>query len=188
MVQDLRAFLRWTEGRADDPAVDTPGRLPALRVTPANAQERDQVAVLATAVQAATGDAVKVAFVDQGYTGDEPAAAAIRRSIPAKMSRCTGYMRYQYARPPRPTGSKIAVCRIVDPAPSAATSNSSQARPGTFISAARRRRRFGSIASTRHQSSASPTRSPAGSRRPRRIPTPPTSTSRNPRRRHSQVA
>lgn len=111
MVHDLRALLRWTENRADDPtavildgrtvqstpesgaragwdghkrrqgskthaAVDTLGHLLALHVTPANAQERDQVARLAAAVQEATGDHVAVAFVDQGYTGDEAAAAA----------------------------------------------------------------------------------------------------------------
>ena len=57
-------------------AVDTLGHLLALHVTPANEQERAQVAVLAAQVQAATGDAVEVAFVDQGYTGDEPATAA----------------------------------------------------------------------------------------------------------------
>jgi transposase len=116
MVHNLRAILRWAEGRADDPtavifdgrtiqstpesgrragwdghkrrkgskahaAVDTLGHLLALHVTPANAQERDQVAVLAAAVQVATGDAVEVAFVDQGYTGDEPAAAAAAHGI-----------------------------------------------------------------------------------------------------------
>jgi len=34
------------------------------------------VADLAQAVQAATGENVQVAFVDQGYTGEQPAAAA----------------------------------------------------------------------------------------------------------------
>ena len=116
MVHDLRALLRWCEGRADDPtavildgrtvqstpesgaragydgykrrkgrkvhlAVDTLGHLLALRVTPANAQERDQVGALAEAVQAATGERVEVAFVDQGYTGDKPAAAAAAHGI-----------------------------------------------------------------------------------------------------------
>jgi transposase len=116
IVQDLRALLRWTEGRADHPtavildgrtvqstpesggragydgykrrkgskthaAVDTLGHLLALHVTPANEQERDQVGRLATAVQAATGDAVEVAFVDEGYTGDEPVAAAAAHGI-----------------------------------------------------------------------------------------------------------
>jgi transposase len=116
IAHDLRALLRWADGRADDPtavildgrtvqstpesgaragwdghkrrkgskthaAVDTLGHLLALHVTPANEQERDQVAVLAAAVQAATGDAVEVAFVDQGYTGDAPAADAALRGI-----------------------------------------------------------------------------------------------------------
>ena len=116
MVHDLRALLRWADGRADAPtavildgrtvqstpesgaragydgfkrrkgskthaAVDTLGHLMALRVTPANAQERGQVAALAAAVQAATGDAVEVAFVDEGYTGEEPAAEAAAHGI-----------------------------------------------------------------------------------------------------------
>jgi transposase len=116
VVHDLRALLRWADGRADDPtaiildgrtvqstpesgaragwdghkrrkgskthaAVDTLGHLLAMHVTPANAQERDQVALLAAAVQAATGDAVEVAFVDEGYTGDDPAAAAAAHGI-----------------------------------------------------------------------------------------------------------
>jgi transposase len=62
-------------------AVDTLGHLLALVVTPANEQERAQVAALAEAVQAATGETVEVAYVDQGYTGAEPAAAAERHGI-----------------------------------------------------------------------------------------------------------
>ncbi len=62
-------------------AVDTLGHLLALRVTPADEQEREQVADLAAAVQEATGEAVEVAFVDHGYTGDEPAAAAAAHGI-----------------------------------------------------------------------------------------------------------
>ena len=116
MVHDLRALLRWTAGRADDPtavildgrtvqstpesgaragydghkrrkgskvhlAVDTLGHLLAVRATPADAQERSQVGALAAAVQAATGDSVELAFVDQGYTGEEPAAAAQEHGI-----------------------------------------------------------------------------------------------------------
>ncbi len=57
-------------------AVDTLGHLLALHVTPANEQERAQVATLAAAVQAETGDNVTLAYVDQGYTGDEAAADA----------------------------------------------------------------------------------------------------------------
>jgi len=62
-------------------AVDTLGHLLALVVTPANEQERAQVGQLAAAVQEATGQSVQVAFVDQGYTGDEPAAAAAAEGI-----------------------------------------------------------------------------------------------------------
>src|SRR5215213_878370 len=62
-------------------AVDTLGHLLALRVTPADAQDRDQVAALADAVQAATGESVEVAFVDQAYTGANPEAAAAARGI-----------------------------------------------------------------------------------------------------------
>lgn len=62
-------------------AVDTLGHLLALTVTPANEQERAQVAALAAQVQEATGDSVEVAFVDQGYTGEEAAAAAEQHGI-----------------------------------------------------------------------------------------------------------
>ena len=57
-------------------AVDTLGHLLALHVTPANASDRAQVAALAKAVQVATGRSVEVAFVDQGYTGADPALDA----------------------------------------------------------------------------------------------------------------
>ncbi len=62
-------------------AVDTLGHLLALLVTAADEQERAQVGALAERVQEATGEAVEVAFVDQGYTGEEPAAAAAARGI-----------------------------------------------------------------------------------------------------------
>jgi len=53
-------------------AVDTLGLLLAAHVTPANEQERAQVKKLAEDVQIATDHSVEVAFVDQGYTGDDP--------------------------------------------------------------------------------------------------------------------
>jgi transposase len=116
MVHDLRAILRWADGRADDPtavildartvqstpesggragydghkrrkgskthaAIDTLGHLLALVVTPASAQERDQVAALAAAVQAATGENVELAYVDQGYTGERAEADAAAHGI-----------------------------------------------------------------------------------------------------------
>lgn len=57
-------------------AVDTLGHLLALQVTPADAQDRDQVGQLAEAVQAVTHAQVELAYVDQGYTGEAPAEAA----------------------------------------------------------------------------------------------------------------
>ena len=62
-------------------AVDTLGHLLVARSTPADEQERAQVAALAEEVQAVTGNTVEVAFVDQGYTGDDPAEAAADHGI-----------------------------------------------------------------------------------------------------------
>ena len=57
-------------------AVDTLGHLLALHVTPANEQDRAAVKKLAKQVQKATGKSVTLAYADQGYTGDKPAADA----------------------------------------------------------------------------------------------------------------
>jgi transposase len=62
-------------------AVDTLGHLLALCVTPANDQDRDQVAELAKRVQAETGETVEIAYVDQGYTGEDAADAAKEHGI-----------------------------------------------------------------------------------------------------------
>lgn len=62
-------------------AVDTLGHLLALHVTPANEQDRAQVEHLAAAVQAATGQTVELAYVDQGYTGEQPASEAAQQGI-----------------------------------------------------------------------------------------------------------
>lgn len=56
--------------------VDTLGHLLTLHVTAATEQDRAQVATLAEAVQAVTGDSVELAYVDQGYTGEAAATAA----------------------------------------------------------------------------------------------------------------
>ena len=116
IVHDLRAVLRFAEGRGPEPsavildsrtmqstpesggragydgykrrkgskvhiAVDTLGHLLALRVTPANEQDRAQVGALAEAVQAVTGESVELAFVDHGYTGEAAADAAAGHGI-----------------------------------------------------------------------------------------------------------
>jgi len=62
-------------------AVDVLGHLLALHVTPANEQERAQVGKLVAQVQEITGEKVTLAYVDQGYTGKEPAAAAQAHGI-----------------------------------------------------------------------------------------------------------
>ena len=116
MVHDLRAVLRFADGRGPEPtavildsrtmqssvesgsragydgykrkrgakvhvAVDTLGHLLALRVTPANEQDRAQVGELCEAVQKATGESVELAYVDQGYTGDDAEVAAADEGI-----------------------------------------------------------------------------------------------------------
>jgi transposase len=61
--------------------VDTLGHLLALHVTPATDEDRAAVAHLADAVQEITARTVEVAFVDQGYRGERPAAAAAGHGI-----------------------------------------------------------------------------------------------------------
>jgi transposase len=45
-------------------------------VTPADQGDRTQVEALAQQIQQVTGDTVELAYVDQGYTGENAAAAA----------------------------------------------------------------------------------------------------------------
>ena len=68
-------------------AVDTLGHLLAVAVTPASEQERAQVGELAAQVQAATGQSVELAYVDQGYTGKEAAAQAAAHGIQLEVVR-----------------------------------------------------------------------------------------------------
>lgn len=62
-------------------AVDTLGLLLALVVSPANEQERAHVEELAAKVQEVTGESVEIAFVDQGYSGEEAAKAAAEHGM-----------------------------------------------------------------------------------------------------------
>jgi transposase len=62
-------------------AVDTLGHLLALHVTPADVGDREEVGRLAEAVQDVTGENVTLAYVDQGYTGENAAAAARAQGI-----------------------------------------------------------------------------------------------------------
>lgn len=65
-------------------AVDTLGYLLAPHVTPTQEQDRTQAERLVAAVQAATGERVELAYIDQGYTGNSrpplrpPTASASR--------------------------------------------------------------------------------------------------------------
>lgn len=62
-------------------AVDTLGHLIALTVTPADEQERSQVDALCQQVQQATGETVKLAWADQGYTGEQARSDAAEHGI-----------------------------------------------------------------------------------------------------------
>jgi transposase len=62
-------------------AVDTLGHLLALRVSPANEDDRKEVGKLSEEIQKATQENVELAYVDQGYTGERAAEAAHSHGI-----------------------------------------------------------------------------------------------------------
>jgi transposase len=62
-------------------AVDTLGHLLALHVTAAHEQDRTQVETLAASVQEITGKHIELAYVDQGYTGQDAAQAAEKHGL-----------------------------------------------------------------------------------------------------------
>ena len=62
-------------------AVDTLGHLLALRVSPANEDDRKEVEKLSEEIQRATGENVELAYVDQGYTGERTSGAAAEHGI-----------------------------------------------------------------------------------------------------------
>jgi transposase len=62
-------------------AVDTLGHLLALHVTAADEQDRAQVETLVEAVQKMTGESIELAYVDQGYTGENAAQAADQHGV-----------------------------------------------------------------------------------------------------------
>jgi transposase len=61
--------------------VDTPGRLLALVVTPANERDRELVVELAAQVQLVAGENVELADAAQGYTGETAAEEAAAYGI-----------------------------------------------------------------------------------------------------------
>lgn len=62
-------------------AVDTLGHFLAVLTTPANEQDRAQVFDLCLEVQEVTGEKVKVAYADQGYTGQQTALDAMEAGV-----------------------------------------------------------------------------------------------------------
>ncbi len=62
-------------------AVDTLGHLLALRVSPANEDDRKEVGRLSEEIQEATGENVELAYVDQGYTGEKASDAASEHGV-----------------------------------------------------------------------------------------------------------
>jgi transposase len=68
-------------------AVDTIGHLLALLVTPANEQERAQVYELSERVQEVANDSVDLAFVDQGFTGEDAQRDAAENGITLEVVR-----------------------------------------------------------------------------------------------------
>src|ERR671916_3089133 len=62
-------------------AVDTLGHLLALRVSPANEDDRKQVEKLSEEIQQATAENVEIAYVDQGYTGERASEFAAEHGI-----------------------------------------------------------------------------------------------------------
>jgi len=62
-------------------AVNTLGHLLALRVSPAEEDDRRQVEKLCEEIQEATGENVEIAYLDQGYTGEKASGAASEHGI-----------------------------------------------------------------------------------------------------------
>jgi transposase len=80
-------------GRKTHIAVNTLGYLLALHVTPANAQERDQVGVLSAAVQVVTGETVEIAYGGEGEPGPTTAADAVTHGIRLEVMKIPGAKR-----------------------------------------------------------------------------------------------
>ena len=74
-------------------AVDTLGHLLALRVTPADVDERAEVAALAAEVRAVTDGRAELAYVDQGYTGAAAEQAAAAEGIALEVVKLPGAKR-----------------------------------------------------------------------------------------------
>ncbi len=74
-------YLSTFRGEVHHVAVDTLGHLLALKVTPANEDDRTAVEALSQEVQEVTGENVTLAYVDQGYSGDDAKEQAQKHGI-----------------------------------------------------------------------------------------------------------
>ena len=97
------------QGSKPPRAVDTPGHLLALHVTPAGTDERVAVGRLVEAVQEATNENVRLAHVDQGYTGEQPAEAAQAQGIALEAGKLPEAKR-GFVLLPRRWGSSALLC------------------------------------------------------------------------------
>lgn len=70
-------------------AVDTLGNLLSLVITPANEQDRAQVSRLCQEVQEKTGETVRVAYADGGYTGQNASDTATEQKIDLQIVKVT---------------------------------------------------------------------------------------------------
>jgi hypothetical protein len=69
-------------------AVDTLGQMLAVVVTLVNEHDCAQMTALAQRIQEVTGETMEVAVVDQGATGEQPAAEAAAHGFAWRWSSC----------------------------------------------------------------------------------------------------
>ena len=65
--------------------MNTLGHLLALRVSPANEDDRQEAEKLSEQIQEATGESVELAYVDHGYAGEKASRAAAEHGIQLQM-------------------------------------------------------------------------------------------------------
>jgi hypothetical protein len=98
-------------------AVDTLGHLLALHVTAADQSDRAQVEQLAHDVQTVTGESVELAYVDRGFTGDEPAQDIQQYGIHLEVVKFVpGQARFRAAAPPLGRRAQVRLGDALSPA------------------------------------------------------------------------
>jgi len=134
---------KWRKGSKVHAAVDTLGNLLALLVTPANEQDRAHVGELAQAVQEVTGQAVELAFVDQGYTDGVPAAETKQHGIQLEVVKLPGERNgltlWREIQMQGYTGSERTVYRHIETRHSGERSDFSQSQSSPHVYSEQRR-------------------------------------------------